>query len=89
LLPTLRTGAKNSLMPFKIDPPFIPSSPNFRTWTRLKNDRHSAPVVVKGLIGRTAPWDPFGRIFFVVERTLLPGLKTVKLFKTHFKPGAQ
>ena len=59
------------------------------TWTRLKNDRHSAPVVVKGLIGRTAPWDPFGRIFFVVERTLLPGLKTVKLFKTHFKPGAQ
>ena len=36
-----------------------------QTWTRLKNDRHSVAVVVRGFIGRAG-------IYFVVERQLLP-----------------
>ena len=50
-----------------------------KTWTRLKNERHSAPVAVGGLMGRAVPWDPFGRICCVVERELLASLKPVKV----------
>ena len=32
-----------------------PTSSIFTTWSRLKNERHSAPVTVAGLMGRAAP----------------------------------
>ena len=44
-----------------------------KTWIRLKNDRHSVPVVVGGLIGRAG-------ICCVVEQKLLSSLKTVEVF---------
>ena len=43
-----------------------------KTWTRLKNERHSVPVAVGGLMARAG-------IRCVLERKLLPSLKTVKL----------
>ena len=43
-----------------------------KTWTRLKNERHSAPVAVGGLMARAG-------IRCVLERKLLASLKTVKL----------